>query len=121
MQKSKESGDATSKNQYFSLKRLGVHVEYINGDHSSAGSLEPTSSSRTRDSVPNGQFKVASRLNQLTETMVVLLLDAVSVWHVDMVISMSSWRKSDKSLTSGVTSKKFQKCRGGQHGRDERT
>ena len=44
MEKSKESGHATSQKENFLLKCFGVHIEYVDGDHVRSGLLEPAAS-----------------------------------------------------------------------------
>ncbi|MDA9779178.1 hypothetical protein N9D38_12105, partial [Rubripirellula sp.] len=44
MKKCHHSSKSTLQNENFSLKGLGVHIEYIEGDHVRSGLLEPAAS-----------------------------------------------------------------------------
>ena len=44
MKKSQQSSETTSQKENFSLKSLGVHIEYIDGDDACSGLFEPSAS-----------------------------------------------------------------------------
>jgi hypothetical protein len=89
MKNSQQSGDTTSQKDDLSLKGFGVHIEYFDGDHVSLGLFEPTPSCRTRDAISNCEIKVTGRLDQTTQSMIVLFLGVGILWHACMIMPVS--------------------------------
>ena len=89
MKKSQQSSETTSQKENFSLKSLGVHIEYIDGDDVCSGLFEPTPSCRTWDAMSNSKVEVTGILDQTTQSVIVLFLRVGILWHVFMIMPVS--------------------------------
>jgi adenylylsulfate kinase-like enzyme len=58
------------------LKSRGIHVDHVNGDNIRTRLLQPASSRGTRYAISNGEVEIASVLDEITQSVIVLFLSA---------------------------------------------
>jgi hypothetical protein len=72
----KKPANAMSQSKHLPLKCGRVHVEDVDGDDVRSELLQPASRGRTKNIGPNGEVEITCGLDQLTQSMIALLLNS---------------------------------------------